>query len=176
MTDWETIVTNHSEAVWRTSYRLCGNAEDAADCFQETFLAALEFSRRPKQKVRNWPALLKRLCTFRALDLLRRRARNINRQDDLAARQGTVCSPPGPVQHAEAMELSARLRQALAALPDRQAEVFSLRCLDEMSYRDIARQLGIRTSAVGVLLHRARSRLRELLAPAEAARSVEVES
>ena len=56
------------------------------------------------------------------------------------------------------------MRQALAKLPGQEAEIFCMKCLDDLSYRDIGRQLGLKTSAVGVLLHRARSRLREMLA------------
>jgi RNA polymerase sigma-70 factor (ECF subfamily) len=73
-----------------------------------------------------------------------------------------------PSQEAEALELAERLRTALAQLPPQQANVFCLSCLDQLSYREIAERLKLSTSAVGVLLHRARGRLRELLAPVDA--------
>ena len=73
----------------------------------------------------------------------------------------------GPHEQAEARELADRLRAALTELPERQAEVFCLRWLDQMSYQEIADRLGLETNAVGVLLHRARGRLRQLLASAE---------
>jgi len=161
MADWQTIVSRHSGPVWQTAYRLLGNREEASDCFQETFLTALELSRR--QKVRNWPALLTRLCTCRAMDQLRKRLRGAGPASGLDDWSAVPCTNPGPVELAQAAELSARLRLALAKLPDQQAEVFCMRCLNDLSYRDIARQLGLTTSAVGVLLHRARSHLRELL-------------
>ncbi len=161
MTDWERIVHRHGGAVWQTAYRLLGNHEEAADCWQETFLGALELSRR--QEVRHWRAVLTRICTRRAVDQLRRRLRSVSRHTDLPD-TATMASPnPGPVEAAQAAELSTRLRLALASLPAQQAEVFCLRCLSDLSYRDIARELAIKTSAVGVLLHRARSRLRDLL-------------
>jgi len=72
---------------------------------------------------------------------------------------------PGPVQHAQKAELSARLRQALTQLPPREAEVFCLRFLDDLTYRQIGEQLNLETNAVGVLLHRARAKLREHLCP-----------
>ena len=46
MTDWKIIVEQHGGLVWATAYRLVGNREDAADCFQETFLEAVKTSRR----------------------------------------------------------------------------------------------------------------------------------
>ena len=164
MPDWQEIVSRHSPAVWRTAYRLLVRADEAVDCLQETFLAALEISRR--QKVRNWSALLTRLCTYRALDELRRRLRRTQRFNGLSKWATVPSSNPGPVALAQAAELSARLRLALTQLPPQQAEVFCMRFLEDLSYRDIARQLGLKTSAVSVILHGARSRLRELLSRA----------
>ena len=171
MPDWQEIVSRHSPTVWRTAYRLLGNRAEAADCLQETFLAALEISRR--QKVRNWPGLLIRLCTYRALDELRRRLRRTQQLNGLAKWATVPSSNPGPVELTQAAELSARLRLALTQLPAQQAEVFCMRFLEDLTYRDIARQLGIKTSAVSVLLHRARLRLRELLSKANGSRNVE---
>ena len=54
---------------------------------------------------------------------------------------------------------------ALGRLPERQAEVFCLHVLEGWEHAEIAKQMQITSDAVGVLLHRARSRLRELLAP-----------
>ena len=172
MTNWAEIVRRHRGVVWQTAFRLLGNRADAADCFQETFLAALELSRR--QRVRNWPALLRRLCTCRALDELRRRLRVAGRCDAGGDWSAAASPNPGPVQQAQAAELSGQLREALADLPERQAEVFCLRFVSDLSYREIARQLGLRTSAVGVLLHRARSRLREVLLDTVAPEDAEV--
>lgn len=69
----------------------------------------------------------------------------------------------GPVEQAETAELRRRLRKALAQLPPQEAQVFCLRYLNDMSYRQIAKELGIKTNAAGVMLHRARAKLREIL-------------
>jgi len=172
MTEWERIVGRHGPAVWQTAYRLLGDRDEAADCYGQTFLAALEFSRG--QKVRNYGGLLRCLCTCRAVDRLRQRARQAGREGRLADWSNVASANPGPVEEAQAAELSERLRGALAKLPSQEAEVFCLRCLSELSYRDIARQLGIKTSTVGVLLHRARGRLREVLGRADGPGDAEV--
>ncbi len=173
MTDWERIVSRHGPAVWQTAYRLLGNREEAADCYGQTFLAAIELSRR--QKVHNYGGLLRCLCTCRAMDRLRQRARRSRQEESLADWSNVASANPGPADQAQAAELSQRLREALTKLPSQEAEVFSLRCLSELSYRDIARQLGLKTSAVGVLLHRARGRLRETLGQADGAQDAEVQ-
>ena len=162
MLDWHSIVNDNRQRVWRTVYRLLGNEADAADCFQETFISALLLSRR--QEVRNWPALLQRMATSRALDRLRQRIRQ-NGYCQTAPEWSAVNSmQPGPDQQAQATELSERLRLALTQLPPKQAQAFSLRFLEDLSYRQIAQQMKIKEDAVGVLLHRARSQLRQLLA------------
>lgn len=71
--DWQVVLEKYGPIVWQTTYRLLGNHADAADCFQEAFVGALEISRR--QRVRNFPALLSRLATARAIDRLRQRVR-----------------------------------------------------------------------------------------------------
>jgi RNA polymerase sigma-70 factor (ECF subfamily) len=155
MPDWQEILSREGDAVWQTAYRYLGNRADADECFQEAFLAAFEFSRR--QEVMNWRALLKRLVAARAVDRLRRRR---HQAPDWEALPDQAPTPP---QVAEDAELSERLRAALAVLPPRQAEAFCLHCLEGFSYQEVAQQMTISVDAVGVLLHRARGRLRQLL-------------
>jgi RNA polymerase sigma-70 factor, ECF subfamily len=161
MTDWAHIVRVHGPAVWRTAYRLLNHEADAGDCFQRTFVSALAVA--DKESIRNWPALLKRLTTARALERLRQRRREANRRDALPEGGGADARAADPVQAAEAGELASHLREALAELDARQSEVFCLSCLEGLSYTQIAEQVGVTVNHVGVLLNRARSRLRELL-------------
>jgi RNA polymerase sigma-70 factor (ECF subfamily) len=170
--DWQLIIDRHGPAVWQTAYRLLGNDADAADCFQETFVSALQFCRR--ERVRNFSAILTRLATARAIDQLRRRVRRSSRargvsdnavsdanragQTDFAA---VPCANPDPAQKAQQKESVVRLRELLTQLPPREAQAFCLRYLNDMSYRQVARALGINTNAAGVLLHRAKVKLRE---------------
>ena len=157
--DWQTVVTECGPLVWRTAYRLLGNHADAADCFQETFLAALELSRR--QPVRNMSGLLVRLATTRAIDRLRQRGRHEHGQ--VEGRDCDETGRRGPADEAQAQELVGQLREAIGQLPAQEAKVFCLRYLSEMSYRQIAGQLGIGINIVGVSLYRAKARLREAL-------------
>jgi len=154
--DWQIVIEKHGPAVWQTAYRLLGNRTDAADCFQETFICALEFSRR--QRIRSFSALLTRLATTRAIDRLRRRFRRSHCE---AVSTAVPSANPGPAQMAQQQELIARLRESLTQLPPQEAQVFCLRYLNDMSYRQIAKALGIKTNAAGVLLHRARAKLRK---------------
>jgi RNA polymerase sigma-70 factor (ECF subfamily) len=159
--DWQVIIEKHGPAVWQTSYRLLGNHADATDCFQETFVSALEFCRR--QRVRNFSALLARLATARAIDQLRRRFRRSRFETDPVDWASLHSTNPSPAQQALQNELTDVLRRSLSKLPSQEAQVFCLRYLNDMSYRQIANELGIKANAAGVLLHRARAKLRESL-------------
>ncbi len=160
MVNWDRLLERNGPMVWRTAYRLLGSAEDAQDCLQETFLSALEVSRR--EQVRNWPGLLRHLATARALDRLRQRLREGKRESE-ADVTTLAQDDANPAHILEASELAARLRATLSRLPTRQAEVFALRFVENMSNREIAQTLDLKENAVGVLLHEARARLRALL-------------
>jgi RNA polymerase sigma-70 factor (ECF subfamily) len=159
--DWSQIVQQHGPLVWTTVYRLLRHDADAADCFQRTFLAALLLSRT--QTIHNWPGLLQRLGTARALESLRQRLRQAQRLRPLLDEGAMSSSAPQPDQAAAVTELSDHLREALAELDERQAQVFCLVCLDGLSYAQTADELGLTVSHVGVLLNRARQGLRERL-------------
>lgn len=173
--DWQVIVKQHGPIVWQTAYRLLGNYADTADCFQETFISALKVSRR--QSVRNFSALLIRLATARAIDQLRQRTRegsrfagsqaNINR--DFADFVTVPSNEAEPSENIQAQELVIGLRKALGQLPPLEAQAFCLRYLNNMSYRSMAKELGIKTTTAGVLLHRARVKLRTALSGLEKA-------
>ncbi|HUE14816.1 MAG TPA: sigma-70 family RNA polymerase sigma factor, partial [Planctomycetaceae bacterium] len=158
----EQIVKAHSALVWTTAFRLLGHREDASDCVQDAFLEALAVARR--EPVRSWKALLVRIATCSALDRLRRRARDAQRETK-SLNCANLASPGSrPDQAAERSELADRLGRALAELPEQQAEVFCLRVFNKLRYREIARQTGIHPSTVSVLLYRARLRPQALLA------------
>lgn len=157
--DWQMIIKEHGTAVWQTAYRLLGNDADAADCFQETFVSALKFSRR--RRVRNFLALLTRLATARAIDQLRRRFRAASITSVATDSLEAPSKNPGPVEVAQQQELTDGLRKSLSRLPPREAQAFCLRYLNDLSYQQIADELGVTTNAAGVLLHRARAKLRE---------------
>lgn len=160
MVDWDGIIDREGPAVWRTVRRLLTHRADAEECFQETFVAALELWRR--EPIRSPRAALRRLATARAIDRLRQRYRNAARESGEPST--AVADPaPSPPDRAVATELAEALRAALADLPEKQADVFCLHCLDAHSYREVADELGLSVDAVGVLLHRARARLRAAL-------------
>jgi len=60
-------------------------------------------------------------------------------------------------------ELKNRLRLELMKLPTSQAEAFWLRFVEQMSYAEIAQHVNVEASTVGVLIHRAKPRVRKAM-------------
>jgi RNA polymerase sigma-70 factor (ECF subfamily) len=69
-------------------------------------------------------------------------------------------------------EVRARVRAAIAQLPDSYRTVLLLRDIEELSTQEVAGMLSLTSNAVKVRLHRARQALAKLLSPAFAARAV----
>jgi RNA polymerase sigma-70 factor (ECF subfamily) len=163
MTNWPAIVAEHRAAVWRTIYRLLNHEADAADCYQETFLAA--YQAVGSGSVSNWRPFLMSIAARRAIDRLRARIRLRQRFVSLEGIADPVAKSSTPQQAAGASELLDQVRGLLSELPDKQAEIFWLSCLEGLSHRDISEQLHIQEGDVRVQLHRARKRLQASLEP-----------
>ncbi len=153
--------------VFATAYRILGVAEDAEDVLQDVFLKLMgsRFSRPDINAVRDWGAWLRVATTRRAVDVLRRnRKREYNAGENIDLVQAP--SSANPRNTAIRREKAKRLREALATLPKRDARVFALRYFEDFSYQQIAECMKMKENAVGVVLHRARERLRTILEPA----------
>jgi len=161
MTDWLETVRQHGPLVWRTAYRLLGNEPDANDCFQDTFVSAVKLSRR--ENVRSWAAVLKSIATARALEQLRKRYRDTNRNEEWSDVPVIDQHAIEPGQGVLDEEVANDILRALTQIDKQQAEAFCLIAIEEFSYREAATQLDISISHVGVLLHRAKCELQNLL-------------
>jgi RNA polymerase sigma-70 factor, ECF subfamily len=157
--DWESIVRTHAPLAFDIAWQLLGHAADTEDAVQDALLDA--FRLRALEPVDNWGALVRHLATRRAIDRLRKR----RTASLLPLETFDVPAPESeqPESVAAERELADRLRWAIAELSDREASVFSLRYFGETANSEIALILGISTDAVGVALHKARNRLKELL-------------
>jgi len=135
--------------VFRTAYRITGNAADAEDVLQAVFLRLLRRDRSA-EPLSNPESYLRRAAVNAALDVVRARQEQ--------ASVPLEDSPPGP---GDQRELRDGLRRALAALSPRSAEIFALRFFEGHTNPEIARMLGMSQVHVAVLLHRTRKQLQK---------------
>jgi len=123
-------------------------------------MEAVKVSRRIK--IAHWPAWLHRLAVSRGIDRLRRRRRSRQGEELL---DDIPDGAPDAAQLAQTEDSARQLRAALAVIPARQAQAIALHLLSGWSYEQIAAELQTSASNVGVLIHRAKASLRELLEP-----------
>ncbi len=153
MTDWANLLDEHGPTMYRVAHRLLGRPEDAEDCVHDVFLEVMAMSDH--SHVRTWPAFLSWMTTVRCLDRLRQ-TRHVSIHESAEIQQPAACSEDG----LERTELLEWIRCAVACLPTRRCEVFSLRYFAELSYDQIAEVLGLEAPTVGVTLREARLQLR----------------
>jgi RNA polymerase sigma-70 factor, ECF subfamily len=162
MPDWRQLCEQHGPLVWATVYRILADHAEASDCFQDVFAEVLE--RASPDNVRDWPAFLRWLATRRALDRLRKRRTEAGRHSTEMEVATLPAALLGPVGQAEWNELVECVRHEVARLPAQQGEAFWLRSIEQLSYAEIGQQMRLDANTVGVLVHRARTRLRHVLA------------
>ncbi len=148
----------HHGLVFRTAYRITGNAGDAEDVLQTVFLRLLRRDRSA-DRLENPESYLRRAAINAALDVIR------CRQADQTVPLPEEPSGSIPAQQADVSGLRQALTRAMARLKPRPAEIFALRFLEGFSNRQIAQILGISQVLVAVIVHRTRQQLRKELRP-----------
>ena len=74
-----------------------------------------------------------------------------------------VSPPPGSDDRLQSTEIRRAIRACIEALPELQRHTFYLRQVEELTGSEASKILGESVTHIGVLLHRARVRLRECL-------------
>jgi RNA polymerase sigma-70 factor, ECF subfamily len=151
--EFDRVFRAHYGLVFRTAYRITGNAADAEDVSQTVFLRLFRREEHANA-LENEESYLRRAAINAALDVMR------SRQSDR-----TVELPDLPAEPAydDPRELKQALGRALGQLKPRPAEIFALRFLEGFSNPQIARMLGISQVLVAVIVHRTRQQLRKEL-------------
>jgi RNA polymerase sigma-70 factor (ECF subfamily) len=157
----DAVVARHAGRVRSYLAHLLDDSGWADDLTQEVFVRV---HTRARSYDGRWPLLvwLLRIARNLAVDLVRR-----ERVAGRGSARGEIDSPIDhhtPLAAAEASEFRTALRRALAQLPEPLRTVFVLREIELLDYDEIAAVLGVPAKTVSTRLHRARTRLRTLLA------------
>ena len=143
--------------IYRTAWGVLGSREDADDVVQSVFIRLIR--RESLSDVRNPKAYLYKAAMTSSINLLRAKRRRPALVDD-----AELAEVPGPIQDSSFDEETyERLSEAMEELSSDAAAVLILRYLQEKSLTEIAEELGLSRTAVGVRLFRSRARLRALL-------------
>lgn len=159
--EFERVFRAHHGLVFRTAYRITGNAADAEDVAQTVFLRLLRrgtgADALKNEALENEEAYLRRAAINAALDVIR------SRQSDRTVELPDLPEPASDDPRELQMALGQALGRALAELKPRPAEIFTLRFLEGFSNPQIARMLGMSQVLVAVIVHRTRQQLRKAL-------------
>jgi RNA polymerase sigma-70 factor, ECF subfamily len=150
----------HHGLVFRTAYRITGNAGDAEDVLQTVFLRMLRRGRNA-EPMENPESYLRRAAINAALDVVRARQGD---QTVPLPEESSGLLPAAPAR-VDVSGLRGALSRAIAQLKPMQAQIFALRFLEGLSNREIAQSLSISQVRVAVIVHRTRLQLRKDLRP-----------
>ncbi len=160
---FEVLVRRHKAPLYGFARRYVGNADDAYDIAQESFVAAWRALGRFDPK-RSFAAWLNAIALNKCRDLARR-ART--RRLFLRALAETPADSVAPEPRDEASGLAERLDRAIETLPALYKEPLLLTTVGGLSQKDAGAMLGVSTKSVEKRLYRARRRLLELLSQPE---------
>jgi RNA polymerase sigma-70 factor (ECF subfamily) len=157
------LVMRYQRQVYNLAYRMLGNAEDAGDLVQETFLRAYGAlaSFRQDASFLTW---LYKIASNLCIDQLRSRKARSALSLDVELEEGR--EPAADSRNCSPEELAIRdsvqdvVQRAISNLPEKYRVVVVMRHLQDMSVEEIANVLEMPTGTVKTHLFRAREMLR----------------
>jgi RNA polymerase sigma factor (sigma-70 family) len=163
--DWPSVLAEHGRWIRTVIAARLGEPQAVDDVMQEVALAAVrqQSPLNDPAKVAPW---LYQLAVRQTLLYRRKQGRRRKLVDRYADRYHPTeadVRQPDPLGWLLSEERRGGVREAMARLPKRDAEILLLKYNEDWSYQALADHLGISHSAVEARLHRARQRLREEL-------------
>lgn len=152
---FDQIYQTYFDPVYRYVLSLSGDAHIAEEITQETFFKAL----RSLDSFRGGSSLKSWLCAI-AKNLFCSTLRRKKNQP--APLMDTLKDDaPSPEEYLLRREDGLRIHRLLHELPEPQREIFTLRTLGQLSFRDIGELFGKSENWACVVYHRARARIKE---------------
>jgi RNA polymerase sigma-70 factor (ECF subfamily) len=155
------LVDRYRDRLGRYAFRMLGNAADAEDALQDTFVRAYRSLARCTRPDRLGPwlfGILVNRCRTHAARRARRQATLLT--DEMALADAAVNAA------AEDAEWHDAIQRALAQLSPDRREAFLLRHVEDLSYEDMEHLTGVRAATLRMRVLRAREELRRLLTEA----------
>ena len=161
------LVNEYSSPIYRLGMRMLGNAQDAEDILQNTFMSALVHLEKFEERssLSTW---LYRIAANEALMLIRKKKPQVDLDesdefDENVKPTQFVDWTALPENELLSVESRRALDQAIQNLPEAQRLVFLLRDVEGLSIKETAEALNLTETNVKTRLLRARMFLREQL-------------
>src|SRR6516225_6206990 len=159
---FDLIVVRHRRPIYQLCYRFVGNHEDASDLSQDVFLRAFRGLKnfRGQSSIATW---LYRIGVNVCLNRVNAKAPLNQPADPIHDYQLVDVRSDSPADRILKQERDARVRAAIAQLPEKQRAALILRTYHEMSHQEIADVLGSSVGAVKANFFHALGNLKKLL-------------
>lgn len=153
-------------------FRYCADREMAEELAQEVFLRVYKAAPRyrPQARFSTWIFRIAVNVCLNAMrkEKFRRRTHSLDapKPGDTGATLLHEVPDERPLasSHLEDSEMNAAIHQAIGTLPEKQRAALLLRINEGFSYKEISTQMQCSENMVKTLIHRGRSRLKNLLA------------
>jgi RNA polymerase sigma-70 factor (ECF subfamily) len=149
--EFEAAFEAHWSRVCATLYRLVGDWDEAQDLALEVFYRLHERPPKERHRMSSW---LYRVATNVGLNALRARRRRRRYEEAAGTLKLQRAAPVDPAIEVERGETQQRVREVLAEMKPRAAQLLILRH-GGLSYAEIAATLNVASGSVGTLLARA---------------------
>lgn len=161
---FDALVKTYQRQVYYFCYRMLGNAEEAADVAQATFIKAYNALESFRQEAQFLSWLLK-IASNACIDRTRSRARrpSVALEDMGEERLEFTSETPTPEESALQGESDRLLREAVLGLPEKYRETLVLFHFNGMSIKEISQTLGRPENTIKSDLHIGREKLRQKL-------------
>jgi len=156
------LVNTYQNPVYNLCYRMLGNAPEAEDAAQETFVRVYKHlsAYDPQQKLSSW---ILAVASHYCIDRLRRRRLRWLSLDEVEPSQPILDERPRPEDTLLERESCVEIRTLLQSLPADYRLILVLRYWHDLSYEEMAEILEIPRGTVESRLCRARRQLQERL-------------
>jgi RNA polymerase sigma-70 factor (ECF subfamily) len=156
------FVSQNLRRIFVQIYRIVGNAADAQDLTQETFIKALQKQEQIKdeQRAAHW---LSRIATNTALDFLRRNGRYAHCAIDSAPEAFERSGSETPEQILLRSEHADYLETGLRTLSGRERAALILRDVEDLPAEEVARRLNCSKATVRSHIANARTKFRKYM-------------
>ncbi len=128
-----------------TAYKMINDDHKARDLVQDVFFRFWEKRETLNIQI-SLKAYLRRAVVNRVLDEMRKQKRHI--WDEHTAGSTQIADSSSVLDHLETRDLQKTIDHAIASLPERCRQVFSLSRFENMSHKEIANELGISVKTI----------------------------
>jgi len=168
---FDEIVRRHERELYRYLYHYLGNAANADDVFQKTFLAVLKECSK-FESGREFHPWLYKIATNKAVDHIRKAKQCTmisiddpqgNNPNAYAVTEEIVGRESEPFEDQMDKEIACKVREAVDSLPEQMRQAVYMVYFQGLSYREAADAVGVHLSTVALRLKHAVQKLNFLL-------------